>query len=149
MKKNLLVLSIILILIPLLISFKAYSEENSHLPSVRILDSISNIYEPVRFDHSMHTMYADRCITCHHEHPSNASQCTQCHSIDESIFKKTAENYFISCSSCHAEFDISNPAMPSLKVAYHRKCFQCHRGMGKIGLDPKGCTELCHSKRRI
>jgi hypothetical protein len=146
MKKRLIILLILVIAVPIL-TFKVYSEESANLPTVRILSSISNIYEPVKFDHSIHTMYAGNCMTCHHEHPNNANQCKQCHNIDESLFKKTAVGHFIACSSCHAEPDPSNPAMPGLKVAYHRKCFQCHRGMGKIGIDPKGCTELCHAKK--
>ncbi len=37
--------------------------------------------------------------------------------------------------------------MPGLKTAYHKQCFSCHRGMGNIGTDPKGCAEICHAKR--
>jgi hypothetical protein len=37
---------------------------------------------------------------------------------------------------------------PGLKIALHRTCFQCHKGMGDIGTDPKGCTQICHAKIR-
>ncbi len=117
------------------------------IPQMVLLDSISKDYEPVNFDHSSHTMYAEGCLVCHHEHPKNADTCMNCHEVDSSFFKKTAKSYFIGCRNCHGEYDPSNPSMPSLKVAYHSKCFQCHRGMGNVGTDPKGCTEMCHAKK--
>ena len=59
---------------------------------------------------------------------------------------KSVSQRFIPCNGCHADADPDNPGMPGLKTAYHRQCFTCHRGMGNIGTDPKGCAELCHAK---
>ncbi|NOY65502.1 MAG: cytochrome c3 family protein [Nitrospirae bacterium] len=117
------------------------------IPEITVLDSISNIYEPVRFDHATHSMIAERCVVCHHEHPSNADLCKNCHGLDDSIFKKSLSSTFMNCDNCHGKYDPSNPGMPGLKVAYHRKCFQCHKGMGMIGEDPKGCTQICHARK--
>jgi hypothetical protein len=52
----------------------------------------------------------------------------------------------MACKSCHTTADRDNARMPGLKTAYHKQCFTCHRGMGAIGTDPKGCAELCHAK---
>ncbi len=117
------------------------------IPGVVVLDSISNIYEPVKFDHATHSKIAEGCVTCHHEHPANAETCRDCHRVDEGVFKKSLSGTFMSCDSCHGKYDPETPNMPGLKVAYHRKCFQCHKGMGMIGKDPKGCTQICHAKK--
>jgi predicted CXXCH cytochrome family protein len=53
----------------------------------------------------------------------------------------------MACKSCHSSYDPANPNMPGLKTAYHSQCFQCHRGMGNVGIDPKGCTVMCHAKK--
>ncbi len=119
-----------------------------HLPGVRVLGSISDKYKPVTFDHPKHVMIADSCATCHHQHADTKKlDCKDCHALDPSVFKKSVKNNFIACSNCHGAYDRENPSLPGLKVAYHRQCFQCHRGMGNVGLDPKGCTELCHAKK--
>ncbi|GBD98030.1 nine-heme cytochrome c precursor [bacterium BMS3Abin07] len=118
------------------------------MPGVCILDSLTDLYEPVKFDHAMHTFIADNCGMCHHQHPdSEAQRCKNCHSLNASIFKKSVVNSFLSCKTCHGTYDPANPDMPGLKVAYHRQCFQCHRGMGNVGKDPRGCTKQCHAKR--
>lgn len=117
-------------------------------PEVRILDSLKNNYAPVRFDHAMHASLAGNCAACHHEHgEGKAFRCKGCHSLGPSMFRNSVVQGFSACKTCHGEYDPGNPAMPGLKTAYHKQCFQCHRGMGNIGADPKGCAELCHAKR--
>jgi hypothetical protein len=37
--------------------------------------------------------------------------------------------------------------MPALKVAFHKKCFECHVGMGELGSSPRGCVQTCHTKK--
>ncbi len=117
-------------------------------PGMRVLDSIKNEYGPVKFDHPKHTAIAGNCSACHHEHTmANDLPCKQCHTITPQSFKNSVSHSFMACKNCHASQDRDNPGMPGLKVAYHKQCFSCHKGMGNIGLNPKGCTEMCHSKR--
>jgi hypothetical protein len=127
------------------------SAEEKVIPTVVVLDSIATLYEPVTFDHVTHVMIAGgegNCAECHHQHPAvEGLSCKDCHSIESVEYKKSVVHSFMSCSSCHGTYDISNPAMPGLKVAYHSTCFKCHRGMGNIGIDPKGCTEMCHARK--
>ncbi|MGD0281765.1 MAG: cytochrome c3 family protein [Dissulfurispiraceae bacterium] len=117
-------------------------------PGVIMLDSVKDKYDAVRFDHGKHTSLAGNCGTCHHEHGDNSSlPCKECHALTPDQFKQSVTRSFTACKGCHISFDRSNPKMPGLKVAYHKKCFQCHRGMGDVGIDPKGCTVMCHAKR--
>ncbi len=112
------------------------------------LGTISDKYEPVRFNHSRHIDLAGKCDTCHHEHGDNSSlPCKNCHSLNNNTFKNTVVNGFMACQNCHGAINPDNPSIPSLKVAYHRTCFQCHRGMGEVGIDPKGCTKICHAQK--
>jgi hypothetical protein len=117
-------------------------------PTTATLDSLSEKYGPVIFDHAKHTVIAGDCGICHHQHDHFAAlPCKECHSLDPSIFKNSVVNSFMACRNCHDRPDPSNPGMPGLKVAYHEKCFHCHRGMGEVGISPKGCTLMCHSKK--
>lgn len=117
-------------------------------PGVRVLDSIKNAYSPVTFDHAKHVSLAGNCASCHHEHTMGEGlPCKQCHAITPAVFKSSVSHSFMACKTCHGTFDRDNAAMPGLKTAYHVKCFSCHRGMGNIGTDPKGCAELCHEKK--
>jgi hypothetical protein len=112
------------------------------------LDSLVKIYKPVLFNHEKHTAIAGDCGICHHQHGKNASlPCHECHSIKASTFKADVTGSFMACKNCHGELDPASPQMPGLKVAYHRQCFQCHWGMADVGVNPKGCTVMCHDKR--
>jgi predicted CXXCH cytochrome family protein len=122
------------------------STSKAKMPGLTVLDSIEKMYGPVKFDHEIHTLMAGSCGECHHQHGTDLG-CKNCHSLDSSAFKKTVENSFLPCKSCHGEINSDMPGMPSLKVAYHAQCFGCHRGMGNVGLDPKGCTEQCHVRK--
>ncbi len=117
-------------------------------PSVSTLDSISDKYQPVRFDHAKHTSLAGNCGTCHHQHGNSASlPCKECHAVNTELFKKSVTSNFVACKNCHGTYDPANPRMPGLKTAYHQQCFQCHRGMAEVGESPAGCTAMCHGKR--
>ncbi len=112
------------------------------------LDSISRDYTPVRFDHPKHAAIAGDCGKCHHQHGNSASlPCRECHNVTASTFKSSKKSNFMACKNCHGSLDPAAPGMPGLKVAYHRQCFQCHRGMGEVGNSPQGCTLTCHDKR--
>lgn len=141
MKKVTIVISISLILSAL--ALYAGGEDN-----IFILDSISDKYQPVKFNHSRHIDLAGKCDICHHEHGNNSLlTCKNCHSLDSTTFKNSVVNGFMACRNCHSTINPANPSVPSLKVAYHRTCFQCHRGMGEVGMDPKGCTVMCHAEK--
>ncbi len=144
MKKNILGA---FVLLPCLVVLAAIVHAAGN-PGVRTLNSIEATYSSVRFDHPKHEAIAGSCITCHHEHNvAKGLPCKQCHSLTPAAFKNSVHNNFTACANCHGAYDPDNPRMPGLKTAYHRVCFSCHRGMAGIGTDPRGCTELCHSKR--
>ncbi|MGE5893522.1 MAG: cytochrome c3 family protein [bacterium] len=146
MKKTLLsiiIMSLCMLSIPLV-----HAGNPGAAPSMVTLKSIEDQYEAVKFDHEKHVAISSSCAACHHEHPSGkAMSCSGCHAIDKSVYKKSVTSSFLSCRTCHDKPDPANPGTPSLKVAYHGKCFECHRGMNNVGTDPKGCTELCHAKK--
>lgn len=127
-----------------------YAGNAAKPPEIVTLDSITAAYEPVFFTHARHTSFAGNCGVCHHEHGNSASlPCKDCHSLAPSVFKDSVTRNFLACKNCHGDYSPSNPKMPGLKVAYHSQCFQCHRGMGNVGLDPKGCAELCHARKEV
>ncbi len=123
------------------------SSPAARLPGICVLSSISDMYEPVTFDHTKHVTIAGNCDACHHHGNGAASTCQQCHNLSPSVFKNSVVQNFLPCSGCHSAPDPGNPTMPGLKVAYHQTCFKCHLGMSDVGLDPKGCTELCHARK--
>ena len=120
---------------------------SAQLPKVRVLKTISSTYNPVTFDHQKHAAIAANCAACHHHGNGDISSCKGCHRMNPSSLRSSVVQNFMPCSNCHAATDRENPTMPGLKVAYHKKCFECHRGMGNIGLDPKGCAATCHAKK--
>lgn len=114
-------------------------------PGMVTLGSIADQYQPVRFNHTLHTQVMESCSQCHHEHPSIKSlTCQNCHDIGEGTFKSSAVGTFMACRSCHGDYSPSSPAVPGLKAAYHQACFGCHRDMGDVGQGPEGCTRKCH-----
>ena len=144
-KTFILCLSLILS-VDIFVLFAASPEED--YPEEIIINQIEDEYTGVNFDHSTHNMLAEDCGTCHHHAGSNETLgCLKCHSIEPSVFKKSAEVRFIPCRDCHKGLNPDNPAMPSLKVAYHRQCFTCHKGMEGIAETPAGCIELCHKRK--
>jgi hypothetical protein len=108
-------------------------------PEMVTLGTLAKSYPPVVFTHAKHAGMAANCGACHHHHTN--SNCKDCHSLNASAVSSN----FPACKNCHAGRDRSSPGMPGLEVAYHRTCFECHRGMGNLGVDPKGCNEVCHA----
>lgn len=136
--------------IVVLIAASLYAGGATKPPEVITLDSLTDKYESVMFTHERHAMIAGNCGTCHHEHgDSGKLPCKSCHALDVNVFKNSVTHNFTACKSCHAAYAPENPKMPGLKVAYHKTCLQCHRDMGNVGKDPKGCAELCHAKRDV
>ncbi|GBE00064.1 nine-heme cytochrome c precursor [bacterium BMS3Abin07] len=149
MKKPIVIVVAVSACIVFLASVYSYAADH-RVPKVVVLDSIAQNYKAVTFDHATHSMIAEKCGTCHHQHSvGDRRSCMECHTLDSSIFKGSVANTFLPCKDCHGIYDPSRPGMPGLRGAYHRKCFQCHRGMNGIGTDPKGCNETCHAKSSI
>jgi len=115
-------------------------------PSMIQLDALVAQFGAVAFNHEMHTYIAEGCGDCHHEHNTKLSHsCRTCHDLDASVFKQSAVTVFTACRNCHGTYSPDMPSMPGLKVAYHKKCFGCHVGIGELGQSPKACTETCHA----
>jgi hypothetical protein len=125
-----------------------YAGNAAKVPGIAMLDSLSDKFEPVRFDHAKHIGIAGNCGTCHHQHNNFSTlPCKECHSLSAAEFKNSVVNNFMACKNCHGSYDPSNPKMPGLKTAYHVQCFGCHKGMGEVGEGPQGCTNMCHGKK--
>lgn len=121
--------------------------EGIKMPGTIVLDHIQKRYAPVSFDHAMHVTLAEGCGQCHHEHhdKKNAT-CKECH-VETKHFKSSVKQGFLPCSGCHGDYSPEKPEVPGLMVALHRKCFQCHVGIGDLGTSPQGCTAICHAKK--
>ena len=117
------------------------------MPGTVLLGSLAKKYGPVKFDHAKHVETAGSCNECHHQHGGGqAPSCGGCHTIDASSFRKNLQLGRIRpCGECHqASYDAGKLGRPTLSAAYHRACIKCHREVGSVGTDPKGCTEMCH-----
>jgi len=119
-------------------------------PEAVDLDSLSNLYEKVEFNHSMHVDITEGdCSVCHHwttGTPVKDPRCIKCH-------YGTKECDRVACSDCHAA-DVFSPLnlekledpelhhkdKPGLKAVYHLNCRGCHVKMD----GPTGCTD-CHA----
>jgi len=127
---------------------KSAAPAGGKMPQGIVLGSIAKTYAPVDFNHASHVSNASGCADCHHQHGSGQSlACGECHAIDAAAFKKSVRLSKIkACRECHsAAYSVDDPGRPTLKAAYHRACFKCHRGdVGTVGTDPKGCVEMCH-----
>jgi len=120
------------------------------MPKTVTLGSLTDRYEPVEFDHSDHVDMASGCGDCHHQHGTDQLLgCRECHSLDSSAFRRSVKvETFRACRECHAgPSSQPDPARTGLAAAYHRACFGCHREVGSVGEDPKGCVEMCHAKK--
>jgi hypothetical protein len=137
-------------LVTILVASAGYSSATDGPDAVK-LDSLSNIYEGVNFDHLLHVDVA-ACGTCHHHTlgtPTVNQDCLRCH-------KNSGPVDEVACTGCHP----SNPCNPEtrevmkpeaqryhlertgLKRAYHRNCLGCHYEQGA----PTGCED-CHVKK--
>lgn len=125
----------------------ATSSLRAGMPATVTLGSLASEYEPVSFDHAAHVEEADGCGQCHHRHDTGREAgCRGCHSPDAPA-RAVRASTVRSCGTCHpAVLSRSDLSRPALKAAYHRACFRCHREVGSVGEDPKGCTEMCHAR---
>lgn len=120
-------------------------------PGAVVLGTLADLYEPVAFNHASHVSTAGNCNDCHHQHGTGPSvSCGGCHALDPASFRRAVgAQKFRPCRECHpAALRPAAPATVTLKVAYHRACFKCHRGdVGTVGTDPRGCIEICHARK--
>jgi len=126
----------------------AWSMDADDAPEAVTIDVMSNLYEPVEFDHAMHVDYAS-CQECHHHTTGDIvadPNCARCHHNHD-------ENDVVGCSECHVaerfheEYlkTLEDPKLyhidkPGLKGAYHLNCVGCHI----ITSGPTGCVD-CHT----
>lgn len=122
----------------------------SDAPETIELNYLENIYEPVGFDHAMHTDLA-ACATCHHHVMGMAAtdpRCISCH-------KESVETDEVVCEGCHVrnpgraekinadkEENLFHRDTAGLKRAYHVLCMGCHREMGVANE-----CEDCHARK--
>ena len=115
------------------------------------IDSLSQLFDPVTFDHTMHVDIASSCATCHHQttgDPVEDPNCVRCHA-------DSGPADSVACQDCHSakrfEADylkklaedntIYHVDKVGLKAAYHLRCMSCHEEMGA----PNGCQD-CHTR---
>ncbi len=115
------------------------------------LDSMVQLYEKVKFNHTKHIMLVKDCGDCHHHTTGTLVQdknCVRCH-------KNSGATAVVACRGCHSIQTFSAAALrekdknlyhtdkPSLKGAYHQNCMGCHAKAG----GPVGCQD-CHALKK-
>ncbi len=125
------------------------ADSNTREPPAEItFDALTELYEPVVFDHATH-METFGCSACHHhttgDTPVNES-CLRCHARADAVER-------MACSACHSSTWTEQPKgapgtttsqlyhidLPRLKGALHLLCLDCHRSES----GPTGCRD-CH-----
>jgi len=140
--------------VAMILCFSSYGTiaEAGDGPDEVIIDSLSQLYEPVYFDHAMHEEVTDsKCSVCHHHTLGteiNDENCMKCHA-------ESAGTDEVSCQGCHSgkRFDaeylnklsadntLHHQDRLGLKAAYHIRCMNCHEEMGAAN----GCQD-CHAR---
>jgi hypothetical protein len=134
------VLLMTILITPPLIN-KGMAMDASDAPESVTIDALSEYYEAVEFDHSMHVEATEQnCAKCHHhlisEPVKDSKPCAKCH-------KYTEDAESLSCAECHIvepfsaeglaksrEKQIFHRMKPGLKGAYHNLCLDCHKEAG-------------------
>jgi Ni/Fe-hydrogenase subunit HybB-like protein len=100
-------------------------------------------YEPARFLHRDHAIFADGdCTKCHHRTPKDAKDRRG----TRLRFGELKQHKPVKCSHCHRKRATAKlPNSPGLRGAYHQRCIGCHRKLTKRA--PTGCTPGCHRAR--
>lgn len=121
------------------------------LPETVALNSLSQFYAGVEFDHAMHLDVTSDCAVCHHHTTGMAlqeSRCAKCHKGGDLQAR-------VACRDCHVKEPFSASYLQAkkadsqryhidqlgLKGAYHQNCLGCHQQMD----GPTGCLD-CHSR---
>lgn len=123
------------------------------VPETVALNSLSQFYDGVEFDHALHLDVTSDCAVCHHHTTGTAvanSSCARCHQGGEMQTK-------VACRDCHVREPFSASYLQAkrsdsqryhtdqlgLKGAYHQSCLGCHQQMD----GPTGCQD-CHSSNQ-
>lgn len=121
------------------------------MPETVTLDTMTNYFQGVEFDHTLHVDLGEDCSVCHHHTTGTGTadeRCISCHGRDDEVAS-------VNCHSCHAEDPFSAEAInrdslelyqfhidtPGLKAAYHWNCLGCHERMD----GPTDCRQ-CHAR---
>lgn len=123
------------------------------------LNTRTNFYEPVKFSHRAHDIFAKGdCSICHHRfsfedgdrvgeevqafHLSyfdariSGAACSSCHDMNQISVQK--------CSHCHLNPNEADyPSRLGLKGAYHQQCIHCHQDPSRASDAPVSCNG-CH-----
>jgi hypothetical protein len=121
-------------------------------PDVVEIDTLTQLFKPVSFNHAMHEDITEsNCAVCHHHTlgtPIEDRNCLRCHA-------ESGPADEVSCQGCHSskrfEADYLNTIdadnmlfhrdKVGLKAAYHLRCMGCHADMGA----PNECQD-CHAR---
>ena len=147
----LLSLSVVVTICSFVVGEPLSTDQSSDIPRVVLLDSLSNLYEGVSFDHALHDSYAS-CVECHHHvagRPSADPSCSSCH-------RSGSMASAVDCKSCHLTDRFAEDLLSanrnqtryhiditSLVGAYHLNCLGCHLS---LTAGPTGCLE-CHQSK--
>lgn len=119
------------------------------MPEMVELDSLTQLFESVSFDHQMHLDVEIECSVCHHHTTGTGvsdQRCVKCHDNADEVDA-------VACRDCHTiepfsaayirgeDQDQYHIDKPGLKGAYHLNCMGCHEEMG----GPLGCED-CHER---
>ena len=129
------------------ILFAVSSTAAESTPEEITIDELSDLYQPVVFDHLMHTESYE-CNRCHHDSANDGQTdaCNTCHGGRPIKVKSP-------CSTCHSSNIYEQPEdsdvetapqyhidTPALKATWHLVCRNCH--LEDDG--PTGCQD-CHA----
>jgi hypothetical protein len=121
-------------------------------PDEVVIDFLTQLYEPVIFNHALHEEITEsNCAVCHHHTlgtPIEDKNCLRCHA-------ESGASDEITCHGCHSnkrfeaeylnKIDADNSLYHrdkvGLKAAYHLRCINCHAETGA----PTGCQD-CHAR---
>jgi len=135
----------------LALSLAAQDSRGMSVPETITIDSLTKLYDNVKFDHAKHIMDLKDCAVCHHHTTGTLledEKCVKCH-------RNSDETKVVSCKGCHAKEPFTSASLkakdkkiyhrdkPGLKAAYHQSCLGCHKNMG----GPTGCED-CHKRNQ-
>jgi len=122
-------------------------------PDTVILDSISQYYEPVVFDHALHVelIASNECAICHHHTLGTPVLDPFCHRCHDS----NSEASSVACRDCHPakrfsaaylafleeDVNLYHVEKPGFQGAVHQCCMGCHEKREA----PTGCQD-CHAR---
>lgn len=122
----------------------------AEMPDLVELNSLSQLYDGVTFDHTLHLDVGADCSACHHHTTGTGvedERCAKCHDNSGAMD-------VVACRDCHlaepfsaaaihgaASDDLYHIDKPGLKGALHLSCTGCHQEMD----GPVGCQD-CHER---